>query len=258
MRGPKVSIITVVFNGEKFLDQAIQSVAAQSYEPIEYIVVDGGSTDTSLSIIECRQDVIDRWVSEPDEGIYDAMNKGIRLATGEYLFFLNADDFFSGPEVVERMVGRLADGEAGYCGMVRMVDAEGRGLYTMRTVPDDPFAYLMHQGFLYKRELHMAFGYYNVTFRVNGDYDFYLRLLKGGQRLIYGDDVICHMRVGGVSGTMGYLSAVETLYIQVRSKLPVSRALRIFHLKLIKIMGKSLLVSLGIGRAVYLLKRRRV
>jgi hypothetical protein len=156
------------------------------------------------------------------------------------------------------MVGRLAGGEAGYCGAVRMVDPGGTSLYMMRTVPDDPFAYLMHQGFLYKRALHATFGYYNKTFRVNGDYDFYLRILKGGERLIYGDDTICHMRVGGASGTMPYLSAVETLYIQVRHGLRVSRALRIFHFKLIKIMGKALLVALGLGKAVHLLRKHKI
>lgn len=90
---PLVSIITVVFNGEKHLAEAINSVLCQSYDNIEYIVVDGGSTDGSLAIIKNYENYIDYAVSEPDAGISDAFNKGLQLATGDYCMFVNADDF---------------------------------------------------------------------------------------------------------------------------------------------------------------------
>ena len=89
---PLISIITVVFNGEKYLDETIQSVVAQSHDNVEYIIVDGGSTDGTLDIIKKYEDQIDYWVSEPDNGIYDAMNKGGSVATGDFLLWLNADD----------------------------------------------------------------------------------------------------------------------------------------------------------------------
>ncbi len=91
---PLISVITVVFNGEKYLEQTIQSVLNQTYDNVEYIIIDGGSTDRTLNIIREYDHALDYWVSEPDKGIYDAMNKGIRLANGEWLYFLNSHDVF--------------------------------------------------------------------------------------------------------------------------------------------------------------------
>ena len=91
---PLITIITVVYNGEKHLEQTIQSVIGQNYENVEYIIIDGGSTDRTLDIVKKYEDHIDYWVSEPDEGIYDAMNKGISIAKGEWINFMNADDWF--------------------------------------------------------------------------------------------------------------------------------------------------------------------
>ena len=89
---PKFSIITVTYNAEKVLEDTIQSIVTQSYKNVEYIIVDGGSTDGTLSIVNKYKEHIHTIVSEPDKGLYDAMNKGIKLATGDYLCFLNAGD----------------------------------------------------------------------------------------------------------------------------------------------------------------------
>lgn len=99
---PLISIITVVYNGEKYLEETIQSVINQTYENVEYIIIDGGSTDGTLEIIKKYEDKIDYWVSEKDGGIYDAMNKGIDVATGEWLNFMNAgDSFYSNQTLME-------------------------------------------------------------------------------------------------------------------------------------------------------------
>jgi len=90
---PLITIITVVYNGEKYLEETIKSVINQTYPNVEYIIIDGGSTDGTLDIIKKYEDYIDYWVSEKDKGIYDAMNKGILVSNGKYLLFLNADDF---------------------------------------------------------------------------------------------------------------------------------------------------------------------
>lgn len=100
---PLISIVTVVFNGEKTLEKTIQSVLNQTYNNIEYIIIDGGSTDRTLEIIKKYEDKIDYWQSEPDKGIYDAMNKGIGLATGDWINFMNAGDYFYKESVIENV-----------------------------------------------------------------------------------------------------------------------------------------------------------
>src|SRR5690554_4553164 len=89
---PKISIITVVFNGEKVLEKTMKSVFSQNYDNIEYVIIDGGSSDGTLKLIEKHKDRITYWSSEPDRGIYDAMNKGLKNSSGDYVWFLNAGD----------------------------------------------------------------------------------------------------------------------------------------------------------------------
>ena len=108
---PKFSIITVTYNAEAVLEDTIQSVISQTYHHVEYILVDGASKDSTLSIIDRYRDRITRIVSEPDKGLYDAMNKGIRLATGDYLCFLNAGDSFHEDDTLQQMVRSISGNE---------------------------------------------------------------------------------------------------------------------------------------------------
>ena len=100
---PLISIITVVFNGEKYLEETIQSVINQTYSNVEYIIIDGGSSDGTLDIIKKYEERIDYWVSEKDKGIYDAMNKGIDVASGEWINFMNAGDGFYADDVLDKI-----------------------------------------------------------------------------------------------------------------------------------------------------------
>lgn len=100
----KVSIITVVFNGLKTIEDTIKSVLSQRYHDIEYIVIDGGSTDGTLEILAMYQSSISKYISERDKGIYDAMNKGIKLSTGDIVATLNSDDIYAGETIVNQMV----------------------------------------------------------------------------------------------------------------------------------------------------------
>ena len=102
---PLVSIITVVFNGERFIEKTINSVISQTYKNIEYIIIDGGSTDKTLDIIRQYEDRIDYWISEPDNGIYNAMNKGIKLSRGKLIGLINSDDWYM-ENAVETVVAR--------------------------------------------------------------------------------------------------------------------------------------------------------
>lgn len=104
---PLISIITVVFNGETDLARTLLSVIQQTYQNVEYIIIDGGSTDNTLSILQQYNSVINYWLSEADSGIYDAMNKGVKLAQGEYLLFLGADDYLYENNILERVMNQL-------------------------------------------------------------------------------------------------------------------------------------------------------
>ena len=103
----KISIITVVWNNVKTIKDTIDSVLSQTYKNIEYIVIDGGSTDGTLSLLESRRDQLSALVSEPDEGIYDAMNKGIKLAKGDVIGFLNSDDFYLNDKVISKVASEF-------------------------------------------------------------------------------------------------------------------------------------------------------
>ena len=108
MAKTRISVITVVYNGAQVLRKTLASVRAQNFDDFEYIVIDGGSADGTVRLIEESGGLVDRWVSEPDKGIYDAMNKAARLASGDYLYFLNAGDSFKGPLVLTSAASLLA------------------------------------------------------------------------------------------------------------------------------------------------------
>ena len=101
---PLVSVVTVSFNSAKTIRRTIESVLGQTYQRIEYILIDGGSTDGTISVISAYADKVNFFISEPDQGIYDAMNKGVCAATGDWIHILNSDDYYASPEVIELAV----------------------------------------------------------------------------------------------------------------------------------------------------------
>ena len=109
MSGPRITIITITFNAELYLEQTIASVIGQTYNDKEYIVIDGGSTDSSLDIIKKYKKNIDKWISEPDNGISHAMNKGLQYATGDFVFFLHSDDYLCDDNVLAEACQFLTD-----------------------------------------------------------------------------------------------------------------------------------------------------
>lgn len=131
---PKFSIITVTYNAGNVLEDTIQSVITQTYKNVEYIIVDGGSTDRTLSIVDHYRTMIQHVVSEPDKGLYDAMNKGIRLATGDYICFLNAGDELHEDDTLQQMVHSLTESELPdvLYGETSIVDEEGHFLRMRR------------------------------------------------------------------------------------------------------------------------------
>lgn len=187
---PKFSVITVTYNAEAVLEDTIQSVISQTYRHVEYIIVDGASKDQTLAIAERYRDHITRIVSEPDKGLYDAMNKGIGLATGDYLCFLNAGDSFHEDDTLQQMVHTLSGDELPdvMYGETALVDKEGhfrrmRRLSTPEVLTWKSFKQGMlvcHQAFFAKRTLVMP---YNTDYRFSADFDWCVRIMKKARTL---------------------------------------------------------------------------
>lgn len=172
---PLISIITVVYNGEKYLEKTIKSVINQMYENIEYIIIDGGSTDGTLDIIKKYENKIDYWVSEQDSGIYDAMNKGIELAKGEWINFMNAGDrFFDINVLSEVSINLNADlvygNHAIYLG-----DSNSCNIVDVKCYKDTRNIPFCHQSLFAKTELLKKF-HFDLKYKIASDYDQYMKI----------------------------------------------------------------------------------
>ena len=184
---PKFSIITVTYNAGKVLEDTIQSVVFQTYRNVEYIIVDGNSKDNTQEIIGKYSKHISKMVSEPDKGLYDAMNKGIRMATGDYLCFLNAGDKFHEKETLQKIAETLKDKDLPdvIYGETAIVDEDGNFLHMRRLSTPDRLNWksfkqgmlVCHQAFLAKRELALKYPY-DMQYRFSADFDWCIRIMK--------------------------------------------------------------------------------
>lgn len=207
---PLVSVVTVCFNSAAHLAEAMESVLAQSYEAIEYVVVDGGSTDGTLEIIRSFEERFAgrlKWTSEPDGGIYDAMNKGIARCTGELIGLLNSDDAYL-PDAIARIADAyVAAPDAGAVfGDVDIVDESGTLLRTQvayvpaaGTIP--AHMPMCHQSLFVATRVYKELGTYDTAYRILADYDFVLRLLQRGVRLLHVPGAVARFRTGGACNT---------------------------------------------------------
>jgi glycosyltransferase involved in cell wall biosynthesis len=169
---PLITVITAVFNGYKFLEESIKSVINQSYENIEYLIIDGGSNDGTLDIIKEYNDVIDYWVSERDDGIYDALNKALLPANGDWIYVLGSDDRLY-PDALEKVASYLKEQNIIYYGNVRML-SDGR-------IFDGPFSRyklmycnISHQSIFYPRR-YIHKNSYNIKYKSAADFEMILR-----------------------------------------------------------------------------------
>ncbi|NVD05396.1 glycosyltransferase [Vibrio sp. JPW-9-11-11] len=205
----KVSIITVCFNSEATIEDTIQSVASQDYVDIEYIVIDGGSIDNTNAIISKYADVVDIHVSEPDRGLYDAMNKGIHLASGDVVGILNSDDFFvSSKSVSELMAGFVSsDVDAVYSDLVYVDQGDTNKitrLYSSRMFKRSLIKFgimLPHPTFYAKKKVYNAVGDYKLTYRVAADFEFITRCVVHNISLKRVPVITVKMREGGISSS---------------------------------------------------------
>lgn len=200
---PVVSIITIVYNGAETIEKTIKSVAALSYPHVEYIVVDGGSKDGTVDLIQKYPSHIARWISEPDKGLYDAMNKGIDLATGQYLWFINSGDEAASPDILNQIFAQCADADV-YYGNTMLIDANGQELGQRRLTPPEHLTWkdfkngmrVSHQSFICKKSLAPK---YNLAYRFSADYEWCLLILKKAQSICNTHLTISRFLEGGLT-----------------------------------------------------------
>jgi glycosyltransferase len=204
----KLSIITAVLNANPFLEECIRSIASQTHEEIEHIVVDGGSTDGTIDIIRAHESSIARWVSRRDDGMYDALNAGIAMATGDVIGFLHADDLYAHDRVLDHVASAMIETGADSCyGDLIYVDRcdasrvvrhwkSGpfrRGKFKKGWMPP-------HPTFFVKKTVYRKYGGFNTAFRISADYELMLRFLeKYSISTTYIPEVLVKMRWGGIS-----------------------------------------------------------
>jgi glycosyltransferase involved in cell wall biosynthesis len=209
-----VSIITVCYNSEKYIETAIKSILSQNYNNIEYIVIDGGSKDRTVEIVRKYSELSTiriKVVSEPDEGIYDAMNKGVKLAEGEIIGILNSDDFYINDEVITCVVNEFEATNADMVyGNLIFVDREDinrtvrvwdtfKGEFSKGWNPPHPSTFI-------KSSIYKEFGYYKKEYKISSDYDLFYRMIEVGKVSHHHlNKTLVKMRVGGAS-TSGWKS----------------------------------------------------
>lgn len=204
----KISVITAVFNNRDTVADALESILGQTHDDVELIVIDGGSTDGTLDVLQQYRDRLAVLVSESDRGIYDALNKGLRLASGEVVGFLHSDDLYADEHVLTRLTEAFSDPgvEAVYSDLVyvrkdapdRVVRYWKSGVFTLRKLrrgwmPPHPTLYV-------RREWYEHIGGFDTSYRIAADYDFMLRMLMRDEiRVAYIPEVLVKMRIGGAS-----------------------------------------------------------
>lgn len=217
MKLPVVSIITITYNASRWLERTILSILSQSYSNIEYIIIDGGSTDGTVDIVKQYASGISYWVSEPDKGIYDAMNKGLQKATGDYVWFINAGDSLYTSDTIQRVVSLVQKKKVLpdiIYGETSIIDEDGNSQGRRRLKAPDKLSWksfrmgmlVCHQSFITKRTIAPL---YDLTYRYSSDFDWCIRCMKQAKSIYNTRMVLSNFLEGGVSTTQHKASLKE-------------------------------------------------
>lgn len=224
MKQPVFSIITITYNAVHWLERTISSIVDQSYPNIEYILIDGGSTDGTVDIIERHHSDFACWISEPDKGLYDAMNKGLKRATGDYVWFINAGDTLCGSDCIQRIVSSLQNRSILpdiIYGETMIVDENGQSLGLRRLKAPEVLTWksfkmgmlVCHQSFIVKRELAP---FYDLQYRYSADFDWCIRCMKKAVTFHNTHEVISDFLEGGTSSIQRKASLKERYRIMCK------------------------------------------
>lgn len=204
----KISIITVCYNSEKTIEKTFKSVQSQTYKNIEYIVVDGGSKDATIDLIKKHENIISQWISESDKGLYDAMNKGIALATGDIVGILNSDDIFNNSTVLEDVTKFHKENnvEASVGNIIQFND-QGKTVRKYSAKQWNPEKLRIgfmpaHPAIFFNRDLFEKYGDYQLDFTIGADYELITRFfLKHNITWRFSDITTTSMLIGGLSSS---------------------------------------------------------
>lgn len=201
---PSVSVITITYNNRHNLEKTINSIKSLEYDNIDFIIIDGGSNDGSVELIKNNSGLISKWISEPDKGIYDAMNKGMRISTGDYLWFMNAGDEIFDKGILKEIFSITEDADI-YYGDTELVDSEGKS-YGKRRLKRPPLKLtwkemingmvVTHQSMIVKKSLSTP---YNTDYKYCADIDWTINLLKKSVNIINTHKTFCKFQLGGYS-----------------------------------------------------------
>lgn len=207
-RKPFISVIVAVFNGKQTLEKCIDSFARQIYPHKEMIIIDGGSQDGTVDVLRNNQDILSYWISEPDRGIYNAWNKGLAQAKGEWFCFLGADDYFWDDAVLERMAANLVmlpDNIRVAYGVIMLIGKNGEAPRAKGEPWEQnkeffkEYMCIPHVGTMHRRSLFEQRGNFDETFRIAGDYELLLRELSDGDAAFFPDIITAGQLLGGIS-----------------------------------------------------------
>jgi glycosyltransferase involved in cell wall biosynthesis len=204
---PLISIITVVHNGGQTLEQTIKSVLDQTYTNIDFLIIDGASTDNTLDIIKKYDSRLKYWISEKDNGIFYAMNKGITavIDKNSFLLFLNADDYLYDSKTIETVVSQISDEDFIYGKIQSVGDSICVCLGQELTFNELPVNMIQHQATFVKRKLFDEAGLFDTSYKIAADYEFGIRILKNHSKIKFIDVVVAVMRMGG-AGSKNYMT----------------------------------------------------
>lgn len=212
MEYPLISVVTVVFNAVATIEKTILSVINQTYPNIEYVIIDGGSVDGTINIIRKYEEKISYWVSEPDKGIYDAMNKGIKKARGEWLIMMNSGDYFAGNDVLQKVFSNDISADKTFLYSDIYVFAPN-GKQVILSLSWEK-GVLIHQAVVYRRSLHNEYGFYHVTKQlIVSDYLFFISIPQ--EQIMKLENVVIAVFEGGGVSSHGNWARVQSLCADV-------------------------------------------
>lgn len=217
MDKPKISVIVPVFNGERTLGNSLHSVWTQTYTAYELLVIDGGSTDGTLSILQANEEHIHLWVSEPDKGVYDAINKGIERAKGDWILILGSDDVLAEQDVLERMAHHLSDDKLLLFGNVRNLHTKQSMVKELHTSSLGIQIYIrntLHQQSAFYSSRLFESTLFDTSLRVLSDYDFHLSLYQRGISGEHVDLLVARCDASGLSKQFNWALYREEIWMK--------------------------------------------